>query len=60
MIDGLIVELTRDARRAARAAANELSRPALASAFELNALYGKPGAAVEEPPPGTATPPAPT
>jgi hypothetical protein len=59
LIDGLIVELVRDARRAARSAADELSRPALAKAFELNALYGKPSSAVvDEPPAETATPPA--
>lgn len=38
-LDGLIVENTRDARRAARIAAQILGRPELAEAFELTALH---------------------
>jgi hypothetical protein len=53
LIDGIIVSLARSAREAADAAARELGEPAIATAFELSALYKrrtkkKP----EEPPPG--------
>ncbi len=40
LLCGIIVELVRDARRAARSAARELRLPAIASAFELIKLYG--------------------
>lgn len=39
LLDGYIVESTRRARKAARAAATALGQPDIASAFELNALY---------------------
>ncbi|MDC3961424.1 hypothetical protein [Polyangium jinanense] len=39
LIDGIIVSLTRTAREAADAAARELGEPAIATAFELSALY---------------------
>ncbi len=42
LIDGLIVENVRAARRAARAAADDLGRPALAKAFELSLIAGRP------------------
>jgi hypothetical protein len=40
VIDGMIVELVRDARRAARSAARTLQQPSLAAAFELMKLHG--------------------
>lgn len=40
LFDGMIVELVRDARRAARSAARELGRPDVAAAFELICLSG--------------------
>ncbi|MBK9260820.1 MAG: hypothetical protein IPM54_13500 [Polyangiaceae bacterium] len=39
LLDGIIVSLARTAREAAEAAARELSEPAMATAFELSALY---------------------
>ncbi|MBK9264693.1 MAG: hypothetical protein IPM54_33535 [Polyangiaceae bacterium] len=39
LIDGIIVSLVRMAREAAEAAARESSEPAMATAFELSALY---------------------
>ncbi|MDI3283853.1 hypothetical protein [Polyangium sp. 15x6] len=39
LIDGIIVSLARTAREAAEAAARELGEPAIATAFELSALY---------------------
>lgn len=39
-IDGVIVELVRDARRAARSASRTLGRPEIAAAFELVRLSG--------------------
>ena len=39
LIDGIIVSLVRSAREAAEAAARDLSEPAIATAFELSALY---------------------
>ncbi len=39
LIDGIIVSLVRMAREAADAAARELSEPAIATAFELSAIY---------------------
>jgi hypothetical protein len=39
LIDGIIVSLVRSAREAAEAAARDLSEPAMATAFELSALY---------------------
>lgn len=41
LVDGAIIELVRDARRAARSAARALQRPEVASAFELVKLYGR-------------------
>lgn len=43
VLDGMIVALVRDARRAARAAAEALGQPAIAKAFELDLLYGTRG-----------------
>jgi hypothetical protein len=43
LVDGVIVELVRDARRAARSAARALGRPEIAGAFELVGLYGARG-----------------
>lgn len=40
LLDGIIVELVRDARRAARSAARTLGRPQIAAAFELVCLSG--------------------
>ncbi|MBI5537421.1 MAG: hypothetical protein HY898_32155 [Deltaproteobacteria bacterium] len=40
LVDGIIVELVRDARRASRSAARALGRPEIAGAFELIRLYG--------------------
>jgi hypothetical protein len=40
LIDGIIIELVRDARRAARSAARTDSSPEIAAAFELAKLYG--------------------
>ncbi|HQP35060.1 MAG TPA: hypothetical protein PLI95_07775 [Polyangiaceae bacterium] len=40
LLDGIIVELVRDARRAARSAARTLGRPEVAAAFELVCLSG--------------------
>jgi hypothetical protein len=43
LIDGIIVSLVRSAREAAEAAARELGEPAVATAFELSALYKRRG-----------------
>ncbi len=43
LLCGVIVELVRDARRAARSAAREQSNPAVAAAFAINKLYGAGG-----------------
>jgi hypothetical protein len=43
LIDGIIVSLARMAREAAEAAARELSEPAMATAFELSAIYKRRG-----------------
>lgn len=56
LLDGIIVELTRSARRCARAAAAALGRPALAKAFELLFLYPAGNGESEEPPPAPPTP----
>ncbi len=55
LLCGLIVELVRDARRAARSAARARRNPAIASAFELTMLYGgvDGGSADTEPVPST-------
>jgi hypothetical protein len=45
LLDGIIVSLVRDAREAARSAAGEHGRPALAKAFELTKLYRNAAAA---------------
>ncbi len=42
LLDGILIDLVRRARRAGRAAAKALGKPAIAAAFELNALYGRP------------------
>lgn len=39
LIDGIIVNLARSAREAAEAASRDLAEPAMATAFELSALY---------------------
>ena len=44
LLCGVIVELVRDARRAARSAAREHNDPQIASAFALTKLYGDPNA----------------
>lgn len=51
LLDGIIVSLVRAARAAARSAAAELGRPALAKAFELTELYRNAAAAPQEPEP---------
>ncbi len=43
LLDGVVVELVRAARLAARAAARELGQPAIARAFELSVLYRSTG-----------------
>jgi hypothetical protein len=40
LLDGIVVELVRDARRAARSAARAQGQPEVAAAFELVKLYG--------------------
>ena len=40
LIDGIVVDLVRSARRAARALAAALGQPSIAERFELEALYG--------------------
>lgn len=40
LLDGIIVGLARDARKAARAAGKDSGEPAMAAAFELTKLYG--------------------
>jgi hypothetical protein len=47
-IDGLIVDLVRRARKAARSAARQMGQPALAKAFELDLLYGGTGGNKDE------------
>lgn len=44
LLCGVIVELVRDARRAARSAAREKNDPQIASSFALTKLYGDPNA----------------
>jgi len=57
LLDGIVVGLCRDARRAARTAAKELGDAALAKEFELTKLYGPVKAkAGEEPKTKTPTP----
>jgi hypothetical protein len=51
LLDGLLVELVRAARRAARSAAKALGQPALADEFELNALYASTGRRTPSTPP---------
>ncbi|MFO0748091.1 MAG: hypothetical protein U1F43_20905 [Myxococcota bacterium] len=41
LIDGLIIRLARQARKAARAAAHRLGDPAIAKAYQLTELYGE-------------------
>lgn len=55
LLDGLVVELVRQARRAARAAGRRLGDPALASTFELTSLYPPRGNAIVP-----VSPPAPS
>lgn len=59
LIDGIIVGLTRDARKSARAAAKELGEPALATAFELTKLYRTPQAKKAAEAPADPSPPDP-
>jgi hypothetical protein len=58
LIDGVIVGLARDARKAARSAAKEASEPAMAIAFELTKLYEVKGKKATEaaPEPAPVTP----
>lgn len=56
LIDGVIVELVRAARRAARSAARELGQPAIADELQLNELYHTTGRAPKTPS-TPATPP---
>ncbi|UQA55786.1 hypothetical protein [Polyangium aurulentum] len=56
LIDGIIVSLSRTARDAAEAAARELSEPAIATAFELSALYKRRGKKKAEEPTASAEP----
>lgn len=70
VLDGIVVTLTRDASKAARAAARRLGQPALAADFELTKLYDRkpasaaapsapePGGAGAGAPPGAPEPPA--
>lgn len=51
LLDGLIVQAVRNARKAGRAAAKALGKPAIADAFELTALYAHKTPAKEEPAP---------
>jgi polyhydroxyalkanoate synthesis regulator phasin len=44
LIDGIIIELTRSARKAAKVLAKELGEPAINSVFELDELYATKGA----------------
>ncbi|MDI1444181.1 hypothetical protein [Polyangium sp. 6x1] len=48
LLDGIIVELVRRARRAALAASKRLGNPAMAEAFKLDKLYRSKGAAAVE------------
>lgn len=41
LLDGIIVDLCRQARKAARTAGKALAQPAMAGAFELDILYGR-------------------
>jgi len=59
ILDGIIVTLARNARKAARAAARKLRQPALAAAFELSHLYDNRSTSspdAQSPAPGTNTP----
>jgi hypothetical protein len=57
LLDGLIADNVRDARRAARAASRALGRPEIARAFELTALYqGRRDRRPAEPPPPAPPP----
>lgn len=47
-IGGIIVDLTRRARKAARSAARQIGQPSIARAFELDLLYGATGGGKEE------------
>ena len=44
LLDGLIVDMARSARKAARSAAEELGQEAIATTFELDKLYTAPSA----------------
>lgn len=48
LIDGIIVSLARSAKDAAEAAARDLAEPAIATAFELSALYNRPAKKKDE------------
>ena len=48
LIDGIILELVRQAQKAADVAGKELGEPALAKVFALTALYGSGGARAGE------------
>jgi hypothetical protein len=47
-IGGIVVDLARRARKAARSAARQMGQPSIAKAFELDLLYGATGGAKEE------------
>lgn len=49
ILDGIIVELCRQARAASRKAAIALAQPAMAKAFELDVLYGRKKSSTEAP-----------
>lgn len=48
-LDGIIIGLTRRARKAGRSAAKQLGNPAIATAFELNKLYRSSRASSDDP-----------
>jgi len=50
LIDGIIIGLARDARKAAQAASKELGDPAILAAFELTKLYAPSKGKKDEPP----------
>lgn len=59
LLDGIIVGLTRDARKSVRSAAKELGEPAMAAAFELTKLYGSPKGKKAADAPADPSPPDP-
>ena len=59
LLDGIIVGLARDARKAARAAGKDSGEPAMAAAFELTKLYGAPKGKKSAEAPADPAPPSP-